>query len=237
MTLNNKLVTWILAIAMVMGTAVSTEAAPSRRGKKTDTSDAGAIIFRIENIEPMRNKDGLIDKCSFMLTAFNRMDRPVREAEIQLNWADKISNRYDIKNDQVIALEDAEVGDVVASKIMTLSSLQPHRQKSFSAEVNTDKCFLLLDNLEYHVNFCFLEDEKMEMKDSKLIGNGSCTGNFNYISSKNSEYYSEFKDVPESVLEKQAEEEKKNEIAKVTEKYNSTISELKAISETLDRIK
>ena len=77
----------------------------------------------------------------------------------------------------------------------------------------------------------------LPMKDSKLIGNGSCTGNFNYISSKNSEYYSEFKDIPESVLEKQAEEEKKNEIAKVTEKYNSTMSELKAISETLDRIK
>ena len=237
MTLNNKLITWGLAIAMVMGTAVSADAAPSRRGRKTDTSEAGTVIFRIENIEPIRNKEGLIDKCSFILTAFNRMDKPIREAEMQLNWVDKISNRYDIQNDQVIALEDAEVSDVVASKIITLSSVQPHRQKSFSAEVNTDKCFLLLDNLEYHVNFCFLEGEKMEMKDSKLIGTGSCSGNFNYISSKNSEYYSEFKDLPESVLEKQAEEEKKNEIAKVTEKYNSTMSELKAISETLDRIK
>lgn len=113
----------------------------------------------------------------------------------------------------------------------------PHRQKSFTSEVATDKCFSLLDNVEYTVKSCINEGETLEMKDSKIVGAGSCTGNFNYINSKNPEYYSEFKDVPDSVLEKQAEEEKRNELAKVNEKQNSILNQIKNVDEILKKIR
>lgn len=237
MTLMNKIIALGLSVAMVCGTLADASAAPKKNKKIENTSDEGAILFRIENIEPIRNRDGLIDRCSFMVTVYNRMETEIKEAVLDLSWVDNISGKYDIQNGEIVVNDDDESSETVASKKVTISSVMPHRQKSFSSEVATDKCFLLLDNVQYSVVSCINEGEKLEMKDSKIVGNGSCIGNFNYINSKNPEYYSEFKDVPESVLEKQAEEEKNNEVAKINEKYNSIMNEHKAINAELENIK
>ena len=172
-----------------------------------------------------------------MLTAFNRTDENLKEAELELSWKDTISKRYNIQEGKVVAVEDDAEAESVATQTVILESVQAHKQKSFKAEVETDKCFSLLDNLEYVVKSCITEGEKLEMKNGKMLSKGSCVGIFNYINSKNPEYYSEFKDVPESVLEKQIEEERKNEMEKITSKIESTIEELKKVDETLDQIK
>ncbi|MEE6207272.1 MAG: hypothetical protein VZR95_04380 [Alphaproteobacteria bacterium] len=237
MTLVKKAVTLSLAAVMVLGTVVNADAAPSRKNQKEDTSDVGAILFRVENIEPVRNKDGFIDRCSFMVTVYNRMEKEVKEAVLELRWIDTISNKYDVRNGEVVVSDDEEASETEITKTVKLSSIMPHRQKSFTSEVATDKCFSLLDNVEYTVKSCINEGESLEMKDSKIIGAGSCTGNFNYINSKNPEYYSEFKDVPDSVLEKQAEEEKRNELAKVNEKQNSILNQIKNVDEILKKIR
>lgn len=237
MTLVKKAVTLSLAAVMALGTVVSADAAPSRKNQKEDTSDAGAILFRVENIEPVRNKDGFIDRCSFMVTVYNRMEKEVKEAVLELRWIDTISNKYDVQNGEVVVSDDEEASETEITKTVKLSSIMPHRQKSFTSEVATDKCFSLLDNVEYTVKSCINEGETLEMKDSKIVGAGSCTGNFNYINSKNPEYYSEFKDVPDSVLEKQAEEEKRNELAKVNEKQNSILNQIKNVDEILKKIR
>ena len=238
MTLLNKVVSLSLAAAMILGAAVNANAAPSRKNQKEDTSDEGAILFRIENIEPIRNKDGFIDRCSFMVTVYNRMEKEVKEAVLELTWKDTISKKYDIQKGEIIVNDDEdEEATTEITKNVKISSIMPHRQKSFSSEVATDKCFTLLDNVEYNVKSCISDGESIEMKDSKIVNAGGCTGNFNYINSKNPEYYSEFKDVPESVLEKQAEEEKKNELAKVNEKQNSIMNQLKNVNEILNKIK
>ena len=70
---------------------------PAIAGEKdgdAESSNAGAILFRIENIKPITNNDGLIDKCTFMVTAFNRMDKAVKEAKLNFKWADNISGKY-----------------------------------------------------------------------------------------------------------------------------------------------
>lgn len=237
MTLVKKAVTLSLAAVMALGTVVNADAAPSRKNQKEDTSDAGAILFRVENIEPVRNKDGFIDRCSFMVTVYNRMEKEVKEAVLELRWIDTISNKYDVQNGEVVVNDDEEASETEITKTVKLSSIMPHRQKSFTSEVATDKCFSLLDNVEYTVKSCINEGETLEMKDSKIVGAGSCTGNFNYINSKNPEYYSEFKDVPDSVLEKQAEEEKRNELAKVNEKQNSILNQIKNVDEILKKIR
>ena len=162
-------------------------------------------MFRIENIEPIRNKDGLIDKCEFMVTAFNRTDEDLKQAELELSWKDTISKRYNIQEGKVVTVEDEQEAESVATQTVYLEAIPAHKQKSFKSEVETDKCFSLFDSLEYVVKTCVTEGEKLEMKNSQLLDRGSCAGIFNYINSKNPEYYSEFKDVPESVLEKQIE--------------------------------
>lgn len=238
MTVLNKISILSLATVLAFGATVYANAAPAKKQNAAkETSDNSAILFRIENIEPIRNKDGLVDKCEFMLTAFNRTDQDLKEAELELSWKDTISKRYNIQEGKVVAVESDEEAESVATQTIVLESIPAHKQKSFKAEVETDKCFSLFDNLEYVVKSCINEGEKLEMKNSKMINNGSCVGIFNYINSKNPEYYSEFKDVPESVLEKQVEEERKVEMEKITSKVESTIEELKKVDETLDQIK
>lgn len=213
---------------------------PAIAGEKdgdAESSNAGAILFRIENIKPITNNDGLIDKCTFMVTAFNRMDKAVKEAKLNFKWADNISGKYVIDGTDIKVNSGNDAQTKVTSDI-TLSDIAPHTQKSFEASVNTNKCFLLFDNLNYKVESCMNEGDKVEIKNSKVVSKTEgCKDNFDYIDSKNPEYYSEFKDVPESVIAKQAEAEKNNEVAKISEDYQNAMINMQKAGENLDAIK
>lgn len=229
----NKILLSGTALLMVSFVASSVSAAE----KKEASSETGAIIFRIENIKPIADKDGLINKCNFVVTAFNRMDKGVREAKLNLNWQDNISSKYAIEG-QKIKINSGDDATTVVSAEMKMNDIAPHSQKSFEGSVNTDKCFLLFDNLQYDVVSCSTDGEKVEMKNSKIISKGNgCSNNFDYIDSKNPEYYSEFKDVPESVITQQAEDEKVKEVEKINKDYNDILGSFNKISSTLAEIK
>ena len=55
--------------------------------------------------------------------------------------------------------------------------------------------------------------------------------------SKNPEYYSEFKDVPESVLQQQAEEEKNRDLNKINASYSDILLENEKTNDILKQIK
>ena len=76
------------------------------------------------------------------------------------------------------------------------------------------------------------------MRNSKIVNEeNGCSNNFDYIDSKNPEYYSEFNDVPESVIAQQAEDEKVKEVEKINKDYNDIMESFKKISSTLAEIK
>ena len=238
MTLRHKFILSSAVAAIVASSAITSDAFAARHPvMNEETSQAGAVLFRVENIQPVKDSEGLTNKCSFIVTVFNRMDKEVKEAKMELSVTDSISQKYKVEKEQVVAVKDKKKIDNIIKKDIVLASILPHQQKSFSFEIDTDKCYLLLDNINYNVHSCVTNDEKVDDKYGQAQGVGSCAKSFNYINSKNPEYYSEFKDVPDSVLEKQVEEEKQSEVAKVNDKFNATIQDLQAISETLDRIK
>lgn len=217
--------------------AVSVISPVSAEEKKEASSDAGAIIFRIENIKPIADKDGLINKCNFVVTAFNRMNKGVREAKLNFQWQDNISAKYAVQG-QEIKVNSKDAAKTIVSTEMTMNDIAPHSQKSFEGSVNTDKCFLLFDNLQYNVISCSNEGDKVEMRNSKIVNEeNGCSNNFDYIDSKNPEYYSEFNDVPESVIAQQAEDEKVKEVEKINKDYNDIMESFKKISSTLAEIK
>ena len=194
-----------------------------------ETSKPQAVLFRIENIEPLANKDGLTDHCKYMLTVYNRSDKPIKEANMVLTWTDKVSNKYKVENGEVAV----NTGKATLTRINTevlIDSIAPHKQKSFEQQVKTDKCYLLLDNVAYKVEKCAFENSTGQAA-------GDCSKIFNYIDSKNPEYYSEFKDVPASVLEKQAEEEKEQELAKINTKIDTMTKTMDETTELLRKIK
>lgn len=236
MNLFNKVLLHTLS-AVVICFSVNDVKAQVSDGDKADSSKANAIIFRIEDIKPVTNDEGLVDSCSFVLTAYNRMSKGVQEADISLKWVDNISGKYAIKDGE-IAVNKGAAAQTVVQTSMLIKNISPKSQKSFAGKVDTNKCFLLFDNLEYTVNHCMNVGDKVDVKDSKIVSReAGCTNNFDYISSTNPEYYSEFKDVPESVVEMQNEAEKKNELAKINEQYDVIMGDFSKVSKILAEIK
>ena len=228
MSLNRKIFIAGMALSLLMSFGVKAQeaGAADAENQPQATSEEGAIIFRIENITPIANKDGLTDQCSYIMTVFNRMNQPVKSADMVLSWKDKNAGKYRVKDGELQVISGKDAVEVITNQV-TIENIAPHFQKSFEQKVSTDKCFLLLDNLEFKVSSCQVEGNR----------NASCTNKFNYIDSKNPEYYSEFKDVPESVLAKQAEEEKERELSKVTETITSIMDAMDATEKELEKIK
>ncbi len=222
---------------MALGCLVATSVVAAEADKSVEqTSDMGAILFRIENINPIANKDGLTDQCSFMVTVYNRMNKGLKTADIDMEWVDNISNKYKLADNKIKVVGEHSAEKHI-NKTVTIDNIAPHSQKSFAQKVKTDKCYLLLDNLKYSVKTCFIEGSTVQYKDGQAINVDDCSNNFNYINSKNPEYYSEFKDVPASVLTKQIEDEKERELSKVNATVDAIMSSLDKTSKELERIK
>ena len=227
MSLNRKIFIAGMALSLLVSFGAKAQGTEVAADNQTQaTSEEGAIIFRIENITPIANKDGLTDKCSYIMTVFNRMNQADKSADVVLSWKDNSSGKYQVKDGAIQVVAEKDATEVITSQV-TIENIAPHTQKSFEQKVMTDKCFLLLDNVEFKVSSCRMDGDK----------NASCDNKFNYIDSKNPEYYSEFKDVPESVLAKQVEEEKERELSKVTETVNSIMEAMDATEKELEKIK
>ena len=81
MNMFNKILLSGLGALTVL--SLANPAAAEDKKADVETSKANAILFRVENIKPIADKDGLINKCTFMVTAFNRMDKGVRVANLK----------------------------------------------------------------------------------------------------------------------------------------------------------
>ena len=247
MSLTNKIILCGLSAGFLWASAAQAEvkngadsevtlnSEANQAGKTTDsataeeTSKPEAILFRVENITPITNKEGVTDECGYILTVYNRSDRPLKEAKLVLTWVDNLSGKYRLKENQLKVISGEKAVSYINSEI-TLDGVAPHKQKSFEQKVKTDKCYLLLDNTKFNVTSCNVEGL------SKVEGE-TCQSLFNYIDSKNPEYYSEFKDVPASVLEKQAEDEKKQELSKIDETIGKITQNMDETTELLRKLK
>lgn len=235
MNLVNKFITSVFAFGLAM--CLSTASYAEEKNKEIEkTSDADAILFRVENIKPLANEQGLTDRCSFLVTVYNRMEKKIEKIDLDFRWKDSIAKKYQIVDDDVKVVENMKDAETYINKHIEIEEIYPHQQKSFEQMVETDKCFLLLDQLEYKVNDCVAEGDTIKTRNNQKLNRGSCIDRFNYINSKNPEYYSEFKDVPDSVLEQQAEETKAHELSGIENAYNQAMENLGKVKEELDKI-
>lgn len=233
MSLTKKIVAAGLAFGMVFS-AINTATA---KDKDEATSKAGGIIFRIENIKPIQNEEGLTDKCEFYITTYNRMDKPIKMAELLLSWTDDVSGKYKVSNGNLEVEKNDDKAKLIISHKAVLEDIGSHFQKSFKQVVNTDKCFLLFDKVDYKVSTCIAEGDDIKIKNNKRIGDGSCRNAFDYINSQNPEYYSEFKDIPESELEKMAQEQKNQDSQILDDLFRQSMESIEKVSNTLGEIK
>lgn len=236
MSLYNKIISFGLTLSVAALICMPASAAENaNQNAKPETSKAGAVLFRIENIKPVANDEGLTYKCDYVLTVYNRMEKEVKEANLDFSWVDNIAGKYAVQDEKIQTKTGKDAETLVSTKVQ-IKNIPAHRQKSFEQTLETDKCFLLLDNLKYKVENCVTVGNQTAMKDSKIVGSGDCAGNFNYVDSQNPEYYSEFKDTPDNILEDQIEQQRDQNMQKINAGYDQIVKSLDETNETLQKI-
>ncbi|MBP5615445.1 MAG: hypothetical protein IKR60_02250 [Alphaproteobacteria bacterium] len=204
-----------------------------------------SVLFKIHDVKPVLNTDGAISSCSYTVTFFNRTKKAIRQAQIEFGWTDRVSDLYmienseqspaDILNDAPVAPADKKAAkDAVASSeiksTVTLPSLGVLKQVSVQGYADTDKCFALLDDVNFKVKDCVLltVDNSGDLKnDSANDQFNACAGLFAYVDSKNPEYYGEFKEVAYAELQdraKTAEEQETEQIKNVGKAIEENIT-------------
>lgn len=212
-----------------------------------------AVLFKVHDITPVkgRDKDGAVESCDFYVTFYNRSNKDINGAVLDLTWLD----------DSLIDIIDAEKAES-AEKItrgegvdpnysytqndnptnltatIDMPAIKSYKQITVRSRIKTDRCFVLLEDLSMNVKSCSTKNEPGAGTVSVGMGaNAGCNGLFRFVSSKNPEYYMEFKSI--SYDEQKAEERKQrvNEEQSMEENYRKAIEGFDRLSNVLAEIK
>lgn len=232
--------------------AVKKEAKIPVPAQEMTSSKSEAVLFKIHDIKPVMDSEGIVKSCEYTATFYNRTHVVIRQAKIDLLWQDNITKLFpleqkeentevkDIKNAEA-PVAPAEEGEKIQSSL-NIPSLNPYKQVTLQGNVSTDKCFALFDNLTFQVSECnTLNTEEStnarvnRANDAK--NQNVCSSLFTYVDSKNPEYYDEFKEISyeEEVSNAKAAETKETSMIEKAE--SEIVSNIEKVKEVLAKIK
>lgn len=202
-----------------------------------------AILFKIHDIVPVKNENGNVVSCDLGATFYNRTGSAVSNAAINLVWEDDVvseqidqEEREDRENIRlsrrnISRFNTADYSDRSVSLSLKLPPIKPYQQVTLRSKVNTDRCFLLLKEMEVEVSNCGTAGNGAG---AGAIGqNSACENLFRHVSTDSPEYYTEFQVItPEeqTVQELTELESKKVEIEKV---YNETMDVINQLNTSM----
>lgn len=212
-----------------------------------------AVLFKVHDIKPVENTDGVITHCDFLVTFYNRTTESLRQAKLDMGWTDEVTERYVIDENEVKTASSASrmqnrnarassMGDITTS--IDMPALGAFKQATVKGSVKTEKCFLLLDNLDYNVASCSIIGKDTEQQQGTRRGrvatsrnNSECANLFEYVDSKNPEYYDEFKNISFSEQERLLSDEKKQDTSDINAAYDNIMKNLEKTNSVLINIK
>lgn len=224
-----------------------------------ETTKPRAVLFKIHEIKPVENTEGEITNCDFLVTFYNRTTDSMRQAKLEMGWTDKVSERYAIGEEEKPAEDDKAVaskrpirdtrnaqqslGEVTTT--VEMPALGSYKQATVRASVKTEKCFMLLDSLNYNVTSCSIigKADNSNSNDSRRSrvaasrSTGECANLFQYVDSKNPEYYNEFKNISYSEQERLLANEKAQDTTEMEESYGKIIKNLEKANSVIADIK
>ncbi len=168
----------------------------------------GVVLFKIHDIVPEKDANGKVLFCNVGATFFNRTKMDIANVAITLQWEDDVIGEI-IDQEERLEKEQKRVnpkaqrsrystssftGKTISAPLK-LPQLRINQQVTLKTKVDTDRCFLLLNDMDVTVNNCGTAG----MNDK--VSHQSCSNLFRYVSPKSAEYYMEFKEVsPEEQL-------------------------------------
>ena len=189
-----------LAGVLVLGTALFTEVAGA--AEKDDETPLGEVLFKIHDIVPEKNADGKVLYCNIGATFFNNTTMNLTNVALTLRWNDEVIGET-IDQEERAAKEQQRTNSRAArsrystsgftSKTINLPlklpPLKAKQQVSLKTKVDTDRCFLLLNDMDINVNNCGTASM------SGKVSRQGCNNLFRYVSPAGAEYYTEFKEI------------------------------------------
>ncbi len=230
---------------------------PAQAQTEEATSKPRAVIFKLHEIKPVMDTEGVITNCDFIATFYNRTDDSIRQAKIELGWTDNVSDKYVIdpeaeEQEEVVVSkpfmrssrnnkQEEKLGDIITT--VDMPSLGAYKQVSVKGTVKTEKCFLLLDNLEFKVSSCTIVGKDTETKTSSRRRSAAtkeaapeCANLFEYIDSQNPEYYDEFKNISFSEQERLFADDRKQDISSLESTYEQVIKNFEKAEKIIGNI-
>lgn len=178
-----------------------------------------AVLFKIHDIVPEKDSDGKVIHCNIGATFFNRTKIDISNAALTLLWDDEVIADT-IDQEERAAKEQQRVNSRAAKSrystagftdknvkaSLKLPPLKSGQQVSLKTKVITDRCFLLLNDMEVKVSNCGTASM------NEKVSRGGCNNLFSYVSPKMQEYYMEFKQI--SPAEQMAMEDDELDVVK-----------------------
>lgn len=222
----------ILCLALTCGAGVAAAA---------DEVDplANGILFKIHDVVPVKSSSGLITSCDFGATFYNRTPNAISDAQINLMWEDDVigdtielekreaKENLRTKRTTVSRYNTSSYNTVGVSMPLRLPPLKSNQQVTLKSKINTDRCFLLMNEVDVKVVSCRVispSDKKTNNTNTK-----ACDNLFRFVSDKNPEYYTEFKEVSleeENLREKDAFEKQRDELNSIYSDAAGTLNSL-----------
>ena len=206
-----------------------------------------AILFKIHDVIPVKNNDGEVVGCDYSTTLYNRSDNPISGATLNLKWEDKAisevidqEKKEDAKNKQSSGRANStteRITDKNIDALVDVPAIQPLKQVTVQSRVNSDRCFLLIDDPQFEVKNCTVGSAVARSGNSNMGRSGGCSGLFRYVSAEDPQYYLEFKVISVDQEKEEKEAQQKKEKSETDGLYEKTIKAMEMTDSIISTIK
>ncbi len=210
-----------------------------------------AILFKIHDIVPVKNSDGEVVGCDYNTTFYNRSNVSLKGATVDLSWQDEaISDVIEQEKKEDAKQNKRSMGrarstterntDKTVSGLVEVPAIKPLKQVVVQSRVNTDRCFLLIDNPKFDIRNCSAETAQgrsTAAASSRGRGGNSCSDLFKYVSPEDAQYYLEFKAVTVDQETEEREAKKAKEKSEIDGMYQKGVAAIDATGTIVSSIK
>lgn len=259
MTLDKKiLLNTACALSMLMTTPLqAAETSEKDDGLYSEIDELQpAVLFKIHDVQPIRNRDGKVTSCEFNATFYNRSDNEVNNIIVDLTWKDKaIANvvqfekgvdklkmqEENYNNNRGMFREPQSETEKKTPMSLTTSlkvpDLKPYRQVSLHSRIDTDRCFLMINDVDFKFGSCNVVNAKNTGVVLQNGANSACEGLFKYVSARDPEFYKEFKKVSFNEEKKAKISKQKKEEEELKSLYDKIVSNMSRATDIMRQIR
>ena len=261
MTINNKfLLSTVCALSLASSMPVwadETEENENDGWVSVIDETQSAVLFKIHDVKPIRDKEGKVTNCEFSATFYNRSDNDVKNVNMELSWEDKAIEdvinieknvaKQKMENEYSEGMatgrktdpesETEKVNTKVLKTSLKLPNLKPYHQVSLKSRIETDRCFLLINDPTFKFGSCNVLNPNSTGVTIQTTAMSACESLFKYVPSSDPEYYREFKKVTFNEEKKAKVQAQKKEQDELKEIYDKAVVNLSRATDIMGQIR